>query len=383
MSGLTGRVSAADDKAATAPVADQLTGVDYGTFGESQAQPGAQMRDPRDPFESLAADQMMGSLKSAGMSSLAKGATAGVMGTVMGAPAAIASQMAMQGMMPGIATGVGLVGRGISSAVAANRARNAYSSVSAPMGLYSDYMDETNPRAYSREEVQQMDATKFGLDQQARISKNPFSAIFGELPAYDPLSRGFVEGEDDPYSGGYADPSGYGGGYDDGSYSGEGRSSRGMRGENPSAELGGGTMGMMGGSGYGTTAQGNPGGFSVGARGYAGDPLGPGDMGDSGGRGYSGDIGGSGGSGGDGSGGDSGGGRAGNAGTSDASGGMGGYHKGGMIDDGDSRGGEEVMSRTLEGEFVFNRPATEYLMQTMGKRKMNEINRMGLSGMLK
>jgi hypothetical protein len=339
-------VSAADDKASTAPAADQLTGVDYGTFGESQAQPGAQLREPRDPFEALTADQMMGAMKTAGMTSLAKGATAGVLGTAMGAPAAIASKMAMQGVMPGLATMVGLMGQGIKSKTSEVRARDMYGPVSAEMGLYSDYMDETNPRTYSREEVQQVDATNFGREQQARISRGLLSSFFGELPAYDPLTRGFVEGEDDPYSGGYADPSGYGGGYDDGGYEGEGRTSRGVRGDNPSAELGGGTMGNMD----------SP------AGGYGRD--GGGGMGNDGGDG-------------------DGGGRAGNAGTSDASGGMGGYHKGGMIDDGDSRGGEEVMSRTLEGEFVFNRPATEYLMKTMGKRKMNEINRMGLSGMLK
>ena len=54
-----------------------------------------------------------------------------------------------------------------------------------------------------------------------------------------------------------------------------------------------------------------------------------------------------------------------------------------MIDNRNGKQGEEVMSRTLEGEFVFNRPATEYMIKTMGKRKMDEINRMGLKGMLK
>lgn len=240
MSGLSGRVSAAEDKADTAPAADQLTGVDYGTFGESEAQPGAELRDARDPFEARAAQNMMGAFKTAGMSSAVKGATSGMLASALGAPAAIAAKIGMQGAMPGIATGVGLVSKGVSNAIASSRARNTYGPVSAEMGLYSDYMDETNPRTYTRDEVQQMDATQFGLEQQDRIARNPVAAIFGELPAYDPLTRGFVMGADDPY----------GGGDDDGSYSGDGRTSRGMRGGMASADFGGGTMGTVG-QGYG------------------------------------------------------------------------------------------------------------------------------------
>ena len=337
-----------DSKAKSTSTPAATTGVDYGAIGtESKAQPGAQLRDPRDPFEAQAASQMTGALKTAGISSLAKGATTGVMASLLGAPAAIASQVGMQGVMPGIATGVGLVSKGISNAVASNRARNAYGPIAADMGLYSSYTDDTNPRAYTRDEVQTMDATRFGLEQQARISKNPISAIFGDLPAYDPLTRGFVSGEDDPY----------GGGVDDGSYSGEGRTSRGMRGDlGDSPDFGGmGTMGNMDSpaGGYGEGGYNDGGGDSD-------------SSGDSGGRGTGNS--------------DQGGGRsAGGGGTE----GLGGYHKGGMIDNGNSKKGEEVMSRTLEGEFVFNRPTTEYLIKTMGKRKMDEMNRMGLRGMLK
>ena len=72
-----------------------------------------------------------------------------MLASAVGAPASIAAKVGMQGMMPGITSLANIANTGISQGIASHRARDAYGSVSAPMGLYSDYMDETNPVSYT------------------------------------------------------------------------------------------------------------------------------------------------------------------------------------------------------------------------------------------